>query len=54
MFKRCCFKSGWNYRYLSNRKDVYLNKYQELIVSEKALNVLKNHALNNCEIEEEL
>lgn len=33
-------------------QDFYVNKYKELIISENALNVFRNHTLNNCVIQE--
>ena len=36
--------------YLQN--DFYYNKYKELIVSKKALDVIKQHIIDMCDIEE--
>lgn len=33
-------------------QDFYVNRYKELIVSERALKVIKKHTLNNCLIED--
>ena len=36
----------------STLQDFYVNRYKALIVSERALKVIKKHTLNNCLIEE--